>query len=176
LQVRQGQRVDVGTEPQALMQVNVGAADPGQTDDANTTPSRPKEALSMTHVASLRKITLHLARTKAFPDGSARHGYEFVVPLDESGHIVVESWRAQRNACVVHRFWGSEPRMRGTLVHRAGGTHGATWGFDYDSATNSDDEAGYRFGDHAFVAGEYVSLADADGELHTFRIVSVTAP
>lgn len=158
------------------MQVNIGAADPGQTVIANITPSRPKEALFMTHVASLRKITLHLARTKAFPDGSARHGYEFVVPLDESGHIVVEGWRAQRNACVVHRFWGSEPRMRGTLVHRAGGTHGATWGFDYDSATNSDDEAGYRFGDHAFVPGEYVSLADADGELHTFRIVSVTPP
>jgi hypothetical protein len=158
------------------MQVNIGRAERWQVGQAMTAPCQPKKALPMTQAASLRKITLNLARTKAFPDGSARHGYEFVAPLDESGHIAVEAWRSHRNACVVHRFWGSEPRMRGTLVHRAGGSHGATWGFDYDSSTDSDDEAGYRFGDHAFVPGEYVSLSDADGELHTFRIISVTAP
>ena len=176
LRVRQGRRPVAGTEGHGLMQVNTRVDNRGQIGSTNTAPSQPEEALPITNAASLRKITLHLARTKAFPDGSAQHGYEFVAPLDETGHIAVEGWRAHRNACVVHRFWGSEPRMRGRLVHRAGGSHGATWGFDYDSSTDSDDEAGYRFGDHAFVPGEYVSLSDADGELHTFRIVSVTAP
>lgn len=39
---------------------------------------------------ALQRIRLHLARSKAFPDGSARHGYEFVAPLDARGHIDLE--------------------------------------------------------------------------------------
>jgi hypothetical protein len=31
----------------------------------------------------------------------------------------------------------------------------------------------YRFGDHAFRNGEYVSIRDEDGEMHTFQVVSV---
>ena len=34
-------------------------------------------------------------------------------------------------------------------------------------------KAGYRFGAHAFVPGEYVSIRDEDGESHTFHVVSV---
>jgi hypothetical protein len=44
--------------------------------------------------------------------------------------------------------------------------------FDYDKTRVDDDEAGYRFGAHAMVPGEYVTLRDRDSE-HTFRIVSV---
>ena len=36
-----------------------------------------------------------------------------------------------------------------------------------------DDEAGYRFGAHRFAPGEYVSIRDHDGEMHTFRVVAV---
>jgi len=35
----------------------------------------------------LKRIRLNLARSKEFPNGSARHGYEFVAPLDDTGHI-----------------------------------------------------------------------------------------
>jgi hypothetical protein len=35
------------------------------------------------------------------------------------------------------------------------------------------DEAGYRFGEHAFLVGEYVSISGQDGKLHTFRVISV---
>ncbi len=129
----------------------------------------------MTAARHLRKITLHLARTKAFPDGSARHGYEFVAPLDPDGRIDAAEWARSRNACVVRCFWADEPPQRGQLVHRAGGANGATWRFDYDARSDEDDEAGYRFADHRFVPGEYVSIQDAEGELHTFRVVS-TAP
>jgi hypothetical protein len=45
--------------------------------------------------------------------------------------------------------------------------------FDYDATRADDDESGYRFGAHAFSPGEYVSISDDDGELHTFRVVSV---
>lgn len=124
--------------------------------------------------AKLRKIVLNLARTREFPEGSIRHGYDFVAPLDDAGKIDVEAWRNVRNACVVHRFWADEPRRRGLLVHKPGGRAGATWAFDYDHTSTDDDEAGFRFGDHAFLPGEYVSVRDDEGELHAFRVVSVT--
>jgi hypothetical protein len=124
-------------------------------------------------MSSLKRVTMHLARTHDFPSGSAAHGYAFVAPLDERDRIDVEAWRAERKACAVERFWGREPPRSGYLVHRPGGVDGATWGFDYDAKTHADDEAGYRFADHAFRPGEYVSIREADGETLPFRIVDI---
>jgi len=45
--------------------------------------------------------------------------------------------------------------------------------FDYDPSTTDDDEAGYRFGAHAFAPGEYVSIDGNEGGSHTFKVVSV---
>ena len=44
--------------------------------------------------------------------------------------------------------------------------------FDYDDSRLDDDEAGYRFGAHTFVPGEYVTVSD-QGSSHTFRVVAV---
>ena len=121
-----------------------------------------------------RRITLNLARSKEFPSGSARHGYEFVAPLDTSGHIDPALWHKYRNSCRVRRFWNDMDDESGRLVHKPGGAEHARWVFDYDATRSDDDEAGYRFGAHAFVPGEYVSIQNGDGELHTFRVVSLT--
>ena len=118
----------------------------------------------------LKRIRLTLARTKAFPDGSARHGYEFVAPLDATGHIDATAWKGVRDQCHVRRFWGDEQDDIGHLVHRPGGS----WAFHYDVAGDEDDEAGYRFGAHTFNVGDYVSIKDEDGDLHTFQVVVVT--
>ncbi len=126
--------------------------------------------------SALKKIRLNLARTKQYPAGSIRHGYEFIAPLDQSGRIDVDAWKAHRPACTVRRFWGDEPVEKGFLVHRPGGVSGATWGFEYDGSTHEDDEAGYRFGEHMFRPGEYVSIRESDGEMHTFQVVAVAAP
>ena len=128
----------------------------------------------MPTTAKLKKVTLTLARTREYPDGSIRHGYEIVAPLDENGKIDAEAWKARKGLCVVHRFWGDEPRKRGQLVHRAGGPGGSRWAFDYDAAADDDDEAGYRFGQHAFIEGEYVSIKDDEGELQTLKIIRIT--
>ncbi len=117
----------------------------------------------------LSKIVLNLARTKDYPDGSIRHGYDFVAPLDAKGRIDEAAWHDVRNACIVHRFWADEPRMRGLLVRKPGGHAGSTWAFDYDLGDDADDEAGYRLGDHVFAPGEYVSIRDHEGEMHAFR-------
>ena len=122
-------------------------------------------------MSKLKSITLHAARSRAFPNGSIRHGYAFVAPLTEEGRIDAAAWKAHRGECIVHRFWADEPDMRGLLVHRPGGRGGANWAFELGESLD-DEEEGFRFADHAFKPGEYVSLRE-DGELMTFRVASV---
>jgi hypothetical protein len=122
-----------------------------------------------------KRIRLNLARSKEFPNGSARHGYEFVAPLDAKGHIDAKLWHQHRDHCRVRRFWDGEDDEIGFLVHKPGGAEHARWVFDYDASTTDDDESGYRFGSHAFAPGEYVSISEEDGELHTFKVTSVEA-
>ncbi|MDO8876167.1 MAG: hypothetical protein Q8M24_22625 [Pseudolabrys sp.] len=124
---------------------------------------------------SFKRIRLNLARSKEFPNGSARHGYEFVVPLDAKEHIDADLWKAERAHCRVRRFWAGEEDQIGFVVHKAGGPEHARWVFDYDQTAEDDDESGYRFGAHAFRIGEFVSVRDEDGEMHTFVVASVEA-
>ena len=129
--------------------------------------------MSLPH--TLKRIRLHLARSKTFPEGSSRHGYEFVAPIDAKGHIDPELWRQHREHCRVRRFWNGEPEQVGKLLHKPGGAEHARWVFDYDASRSDDDEAGYRFGGHAFAPGEYVSITEDDGDVHTFKVMSVEA-
>ncbi len=123
----------------------------------------------MGDLSELKRIRLNLARTKEHPNGSNRHGYEFVAPLTQDGEIDPVNWKAERDKCRVRRFWGDEQHDIGHLVHRPGGS----WAFRYDIDGDEDDEAGYRFAAHPFRPGEYVSIRDDDGEMHTFQVVTV---
>jgi hypothetical protein len=125
--------------------------------------------------APLRKVTLHAARSKEFPEGSIRHGYDFIAPLSDDGRIGLDAWKAHRGECFAHRFWADEPTLQGLLVHRAGGLGGSTWTFEWKGAVDEEEE-GYRFGDHAFKVGEYVSVREPDGRMLTFRVVRVGRP
>ena len=102
----------------------------------------------MTPQHPLKHIRLQLARSKEFPSGSARHGYDLVAPLDENGHIDPELWRKHEKECSVRRFWDDEEVAIGRLVHKPGGAEHARWMFDYGAGGNEDEEAGYRFGAH----------------------------
>jgi hypothetical protein len=115
-----------------------------------------------------KTIRLELARTPEFPDGSAEHGYEFVVPLDARDHIDVEAWRDDKSACTVKRFWGEDDPEKGYLIH----TRHHTWAFSY-APGEEDDEPFFRFEYHAFREGEYISLVGHDGEMHPFKVVSI---
>jgi hypothetical protein len=126
----------------------------------------------MTTAHVLKHIRMQLARSKEFPNGSSRRGYDLIVPLDKEGHIDPELWHSHRDACRVRRFWEDEDDAVGHLVHKPGGAEHAQWTFEYDR-TAEDEEAGYRFGLHAFQPGEYVSIRNEDGELHTFVVTSV---
>ena len=124
--------------------------------------------------ARMFRIALEEARSKGAPAGSGQSGYEFFAPLDDAGHIDLEAWKKERPRCFVHRLHRGAVVERGLLVHRAGGAGGATWAFDYEAGTTAEEEQGYRFAAHAFVAGEYVSIRDEDGDLVTYRVASVT--
>jgi len=124
---------------------------------------------------ALKHVRLQLARSKAFPNGSASHGYDLVAPLDKNGHIDVELWRKHREACRVRRFWENEDDAVGHLVHKPGGAEHARWAFEYGPGADEDDEAGFRLGVHTFSPGEYVSIKDHGSELHTFVVTSVEA-
>jgi hypothetical protein len=123
-------------------------------------------------MSKLKKVTLHAARSKAFPQGSIRHGYVFFAPLTDDGKIDADAWKSHRGECFVRRFWADDPDMRGLLVHRPGGRGGANWAFEL-GAKLDDQEEGFRFADHVFRSGEYVSLREQGGELMTFRVASV---
>ena len=117
----------------------------------------------------LTKIRLELARDHEHPEGVSTIGYEFAAPLDATGKINQEEWHKRRANCRVRRFRPGEADDIGHLIRKPGGS----WAFHYDiHSDEEDDEAGYRFGDHAFTLGEYVSIRE-DDVLRTFRVAWV---
>ena len=117
-------------------------------------------------------IILRLARTKDFPEGSLRRGYDIRAALDAQGHLSSDAWHDHRTAFSVQRFWDDEPVRHGILVHRAGGAGGATWVVQY-AGLDAEDEDGFRLGEHVMQLDEFVSIRDDEGVLQTFRISDV---
>jgi hypothetical protein len=118
---------------------------------------------------AMKRIRLELARTAEFPQGSASHGYAFVAPLTDDGHLDLAGWKEHRSACTVRRFWPGEGDEHGHLVHH----RGHDWAFRYADATEDDEEPIFRFDRHRFVDGEYVSITEHDGVQRTFRVALV---
>lgn len=121
---------------------------------------------------ALKKVRLELARDTNFPNGSPAHGYEFLAPLGKDGKINVTEWKRYHDQCRVVRFWGTAEHEHGRLVRKPGGN----WAFHYLDEGDIDvgDETGFRFDDHVFRLGEYVSIRENDGELRTFNVRSVS--
>jgi hypothetical protein len=118
----------------------------------------------------LKWIRMELARDDEFPMGSRNHGYEFVAPLNDDDRVDPEAWKAHRDRCRVKRFWEGEPDEIGHLVRKGP----KQWAFHYDiHGDQDDDETGFRFADHRFRPGEYVSIREHNEELKTFRVVVV---
>lgn len=116
----------------------------------------------------LKTVRLELARNPGYPEGSPRHGYEIVAPLDPEGHIDEAAWRENRNACRVRRFWGDRPDEHGDLIRARRG-----WAISYVPG-EADDEQIFRLDRHLLRVGEYVSITEPDDVTYTFKVVSVT--
>ena len=114
------------------------------------------------------RIRLELARSPDFPEGSARHGYEFVLPLDETGRLDRADYKMAPELCTVHRFWDGSADLIGTLRHTSRGQ----WNFSYHRG-EMENEPIPHFAEHRFREGEYLTLREPDGAEHTFRIAMV---
>ncbi len=117
---------------------------------------------------TLMRIRMDLGRSDGFPDGSRRHGYEFVAPLTREWRIDAAAWRAVKAECTVRRFWGDEADEFGHLRHLG---HG--WRFDYGEPGPVDDEPFFKLDNHVVAPGTYVSVTEHDGIQRPFRIVRV---
>lgn len=105
----------------------------------------------------LTRIRLELARTPDHPEGSQLIGYEFSAPLDSQGRIDPKAFAEMKQRCRVRRFRKGEEDDIGHLIRKPGGS----WAFHYDiHSDEEDDETGYRFGDHTFRTGDYVSIRE----------------
>jgi hypothetical protein len=117
----------------------------------------------------LYKIRLELARCKEHPEGASDIGYEFAAPLTVEGRIDAAAYGRDKARCRVVRFRRNEEDDIGHLIRKPGGS----WAFHYDIASDGeDDEAGYRFADHIFKVGEYVSIRE-DEELLPYQVKRV---
>jgi hypothetical protein len=121
--------------------------------------------------AAISHILLELAREPGHPLGDRDHVYHLYLPLTEDGYIDAAAWRKNRSLCRVRRLRPGEEEARGHIVHGPGGR----WSFDYAEDTDRDDETGFRLGDERFVQGEYLSILEDDGKMHTFQVISVRA-
>ena len=115
-----------------------------------------------------RQIRLELAREPGHPEGSNATGSDLLAPLDRADRLSADIWRKHKEQCRVHRFREGEDDLVGHLARKPGGA----WYFDYKDG-DADDESAYHLGSEQFVTGEYISVRDERGKMHTYRVVSV---
>lgn len=125
-------------------------------------------ALQQPAPSRLHHIHLELAREPGAPAGDERFGYDLVLPLGPDDQLDAEAALGLAERCRVRRFRPDGEDAIGRLARVADDR----WVFDYRDGDN-DDEAGFRFAAERFLIGEYVSIADDAGRMHTFRITRV---
>jgi hypothetical protein len=114
------------------------------------------------------RVGFELARSQEVPEGSHQHGYEFVPPLDATGHIDRAAYRRVWELCTVHRFGEGSEDLIG-VVHHA--THDR-WIFSFHPG-EMEDEPIPLFVSHAFREGEYVTVRETTSGEHTFHVIPV---
>lgn len=127
--------------------------------------AQPKPSVSL-----LRRVRLELAREPGHPEGSRNIGYEFIAPISDDGRILEDVYAQLKERCRVRRFNEDEPDEVGHVVRKRGGA----WAFHYDiHGDPTHDDTGFRLNTHRFVPGEYVSIREPDGDLKTYRVITV---
>lgn len=131
------------------------------------TIERRSPPASVAHPPIISHIALELAREPGHPYGDRNLAYHLYLPLRAGGEIDDESWPESRGQCRVRRLRPGEPEVAGRILPGPGGY----WIFEY--ADESDSESGFRLEHERFVRGEYVSIREGDGKLHTYQVVTI---
>ena len=124
---------------------------------------------------NFKRIRLNLARSKEFPQGSARHGYEFVAPLKADGPHRRDAMEEGPRAIAACAASGKARRTRSaTSCTSRAGRSTRRWVFDYDQSARTTTRAAIASAP-TLPPGEYVSIRDDDGDMHTYQVASVEA-
>jgi hypothetical protein len=115
----------------------------------------------------IRQVRLELARCHEFPEGSSAHGYSLALPLTQDGYLDKDELHRHREPLHFSRFWGSD-NEGGVLRHGHRG-----WVLALGSGASEEDEVLFKGDRHRFAEGDYVSIAERDGETRTFRVAAV---
>lgn len=116
---------------------------------------------------TLKLARLELARTKEFPDGDHRHGYELRLPLDPDGHIDAKAYQEVAQLCTVRHFRPDGDDEHGQLVRQRD-----KWAISYVPGED-DDEPVFRLGGHRFRIGEYITIEEHGRGDQVFRVVAL---
>jgi hypothetical protein len=114
------------------------------------------------------RVRVELARSSEFPDGSHRHGYEFVLPLDGAGRLDRNAYDRAPELCTVHRFWEGGEDATGEIVHAGGGR----WVFSWDPGEGDEESLPYLEQRHVR-PGDELAVREANGPERTFCVVLV---
>ena len=114
-----------------------------------------------------KSISLELARTEEFPEGSASRAYLLRLPLDEQGLIDEEALGRSPAMATVHRHWPNEPDLSGYVIRTPNG-----WAMSYEPG-DADDETVFHLETHPIRIGEYVTLTEPDGRRLPFRVTTL---
>ena len=116
---------------------------------------------------TMSRITLRLARNPSTPfvEGDPERGYVLLAPLTADGKIDADVYAAAKAACTVRRFGPGMDAVEGRLRR-----HASVWYFDYDPERSSDDEPGFKLGDHRFLPGDYITITDDAGTPLTYQV------
>ena len=114
-------------------------------------------------------IRLELARTPEYPEGSPSRAYILRLPLSKDGLIDEAMVGSHPELASVLRSLPEEPDQKGYIVRKASG-----WAFSY-ALGDDDDEAVYHLETHPIRMGDYITLAEPDGQRLPFRVVQLSA-
>lgn len=109
-------------------------------------------------------IRLELARTPAFPNGSAARSYVLRLPLANDGRIDEREYGSHPELATVRRFWPNQPDRHGRLLRTKGG-----WALAYDSVAEEGGEM-LRLGGKAISTGSHVMLNSPNGDRLPFEV------
>ena len=120
---------------------------------------------------TLSRIVMRLARNPGteFADGDDHRGYTLTAPLTAEGKLDATALKALKGGAKVRFFAPDEDALEGRL-----GRHGERWFFDFGDQMDSQEPL-YRFGDHHFAVGEYLSITDEEGRLLTYKVTEVAS-
>lgn len=119
-------------------------------------------------MSTFQHIRLELAREPGHPHGDPTEGWDLVAPLTPEGRLDLDACLREPERCFIRRFIKDATIATGRLRH----SFGDQWLLDLEGRDDLD-ATGFRLGDERFVPGEYVSIATAGGQVHTYGVERV---